>query len=156
MALSGPGPRIASPSIVACPEVGLSKPAMMFSKVDLPHPEGPMRTTNSPLRMCRLTSCSTRFSPDSRDWNVRQSPTQETMASWFCMDARLTMPAQHDALDGEDDAVREEAHDAEHDHGGDDHIEAPERIGVEQCVADARFHAHHLGDDDQHPGNAHA
>jgi DNA polymerase len=33
---------------VKTPEVGCSKLAMMLSKVDLPHPEGPKSATNSP------------------------------------------------------------------------------------------------------------
>jgi hypothetical protein len=36
------------PSISITPEVGRSSPAMLRSSVDLPQPEGPTKTTNSP------------------------------------------------------------------------------------------------------------
>src|SRR3954447_20448914 len=39
--------------IATSPEVTGSSPAIMRSKVDLPHPEGPSRTTNSPSAMAR-------------------------------------------------------------------------------------------------------
>ena len=36
------------PSTSTVPDVGLSSPASRFSRVDLPHPEAPIRQTNSP------------------------------------------------------------------------------------------------------------
>ena len=44
------GPMRSTPSILIEPRSGRSKPAMMFSKVDLPQPEGPTIATNSPSR----------------------------------------------------------------------------------------------------------
>src|SRR4051794_39473947 len=41
------------PPISIVPAVGLSRPATMLSSVDLPQPEGPTSTVNSPLSMSR-------------------------------------------------------------------------------------------------------
>ena len=38
------------PSMMMSPEVTSSRPAIIRSNVDLPQPEGPTKTTNSPLR----------------------------------------------------------------------------------------------------------
>src|SRR5260221_7535883 len=54
------------------PEVMFSRPASMRSKVDLPHPEGPTRTTNSPSSIGIDTPCRTSKLPNdfrtSRIW----------------------------------------------------------------------------------------
>ena len=47
------------PSISMSPEVASSRPAMMRSSVDLPQPEGPTKTTNSPSRTSRSTPLMT-------------------------------------------------------------------------------------------------
>ena len=41
---------ILSPIIISPPEI-VSKPATILSVVDLPHPEGPTKTQNSPLEI---------------------------------------------------------------------------------------------------------
>src|SRR5260370_8475987 len=46
-------------SILTSPSVTLSRPAMMASRVDLPQPEGPTRTTNSPVLTSRSNPLST-------------------------------------------------------------------------------------------------
>src|SRR4029453_15582881 len=50
-------------SMVIEPSPTASKPATQRRSVDLPQPEGPTRTRNSPSRMARLMSCSTRTGP---------------------------------------------------------------------------------------------
>src|SRR5579864_2802784 len=50
----GSGPAIGLPHIKASPDEGVSKPARMRSRVDLPQPEAPIRQTNSPLAILRL------------------------------------------------------------------------------------------------------
>ena len=44
------------PSISSVPEVIVSRPEMQRSSVDLPQPEGPTKTMNSPDWISRLTS----------------------------------------------------------------------------------------------------
>src|SRR4028119_153244 len=55
----GSGPRMGSPSTEISPWVAVRKPPAMLSRVDLPHPEGPTRQTNSPSRTSRLMSSRT-------------------------------------------------------------------------------------------------
>jgi hypothetical protein len=45
------------PPIDSVPAVMLSRPAMVRRRVDLPQPEGPTKTTNSPERMSRSMPC---------------------------------------------------------------------------------------------------
>src|SRR4051795_8574743 len=47
------------PPISTVPALGLSRPATMLSSVDLPQPEGPTSTVNSPLSMSRSIPFST-------------------------------------------------------------------------------------------------
>ncbi len=52
-ARSGPGPAISRLAHSRVPAVGVVRPATRLSKVDLPHPEWPIRATNSPLATVR-------------------------------------------------------------------------------------------------------
>src|SRR6266702_4921278 len=60
----GATPFIARPPIAIEPSLGSSRPAIMLSKVDLPQPEGPTRTTNSPSSISRSMSLSTSSAPN--------------------------------------------------------------------------------------------
>src|SRR4051812_21090654 len=55
---------ILRPPISISPLVAVSSPAMIASNVDLPQPEGPTRTVNSPLSISRLTSFRTSTGPN--------------------------------------------------------------------------------------------
>ncbi len=46
------------PKTSSCPAVGSSAQKTSRSRVDFPAPDGPVRKTNSPLRISRLTSDS--------------------------------------------------------------------------------------------------
>ena len=48
MPTSGRGRCIGLPSTITAPLYGISRPAMVLSTVDLPHPDGPTMQTNSP------------------------------------------------------------------------------------------------------------
>ncbi|MNT95058.1 hypothetical protein D3C72_2368640 [compost metagenome] len=50
-----------------CPSVGSSRPAMQLRSVDLPQPEEPSRTRNSPSRMSRFRSSRTVTAPNESD-----------------------------------------------------------------------------------------
>ena len=52
------------PAISISPDVAVSSPAMMLSKVDLPQPDGPTRTVKSPLSISRLMPFSTSTEPN--------------------------------------------------------------------------------------------
>src|SRR5829696_6805684 len=51
------------PPMEISPLVMFSSPASMRSRVDLPQPDGPTSTTNSPSAMSTLTPCSTLTEP---------------------------------------------------------------------------------------------
>ena len=51
------------PSIATSPEVASSRPAMMRRSVDLPQPEGPTKTQNSPSATERSTPLITSVAP---------------------------------------------------------------------------------------------
>ena len=62
---SAGGHRVTSSSpMLTRPAVGRSRPAMLRSSVDLPHPDGPTNTMNSPWRTCIEMSLSTASSPN--------------------------------------------------------------------------------------------
>ena len=54
-----------SPFILASPSVGFKNPAMIFNKVDFPHPEGPRTQMNSPFSIFKLTFWRAVTSPRS-------------------------------------------------------------------------------------------
>ena len=51
------------PSISSAPRLMSSRPPIMRSSVDLPQPDGPTKTTNSPSLICRSTPLITCASP---------------------------------------------------------------------------------------------
>src|SRR5215510_13924374 len=54
----------ARPPISMLPELWRSRPAIMLSNVDLPQPDGPSRTVNSPEPISRLIPLSTSTEPN--------------------------------------------------------------------------------------------
>src|SRR4029079_6218981 len=83
------------------PEVMFSSPASMRSKVDLPQPEGPTSTTNSPSSIGIVTPCSTSKVPNdlrtSRIWtdDIQHPPLiagdirDITATTWFLFRRRV-------------------------------------------------------------------
>ena len=53
------------PPMRISPAVGCSSPAIMRSRVVLPHPDGPSSTRNSPSRVARSTPSTARTSPNA-------------------------------------------------------------------------------------------
>jgi hypothetical protein len=51
------------PSIRISPSVIVSRPAMVFKRVDLPQPDGPTRTRKPPCSTARSIPCSTSAAP---------------------------------------------------------------------------------------------
>ena len=60
---AGRTPFMERPLIAMSPEVISSSPAIMLSSVDLPQPDGPTRTRNSPSSTEMLVSCRTLTAP---------------------------------------------------------------------------------------------
>src|SRR5688572_27988144 len=57
------GPPTCFPLYVMLPSEGAIRPATRFNTVDLPHPLGPTRATNSCSETVRLIDCSARMPP---------------------------------------------------------------------------------------------
>src|ERR1700755_1413153 len=66
-------PTSGSPARDTSPSVGVSRPAMMLSSVDLPQPDGPITATNSPGVIVKSTPRSARTGAPS-DSNVLRRP----------------------------------------------------------------------------------
>src|SRR5262245_35255063 len=143
MPRSLPGPSIFAPSTLTSPEVGVSKPAMILSRVDLPQPEAPIRQTNSPFSISRLASrrASTFSSPIRK---VFETP----LISRKVLATVLRAPAQDVVVQRDDQAVAGEAGDADDDHAGDGEVGARQVAAVHDHRAEAGRHAGHLADHD--------
>src|SRR4030095_16047409 len=85
-------------SISTCPAVCSSSPAMTRSNVDLPQPEGPTNTTNSPSEMSRSTPLMASKSPnDLRTLCSFNDPTSGSSLQIDCPAfAHAAIGRQHD------------------------------------------------------------
>src|SRR3954462_9580746 len=82
------------PPMLMHPEVCVSSPAMIRNKVDLPQPEAPSRTMNSPSAMSMSTPFSTSVLPnDLRIWSIL------SLAMLACPAGGLLHGARGDAAD---------------------------------------------------------
>src|SRR3954469_23127647 len=70
-------PTSASPASDTSPSVGVSSPAMMFSRVDFPQPDGPITATNSAVVIRKSTPRNARTGAPS-DSNVLRNPCVST------------------------------------------------------------------------------
>src|SRR3984957_8067091 len=77
-------------SILISPELTLSRPAIMASKVDFPQPDGPTSTTNSPVLTSRLTPFRTAVVPKDL---LRSRIVREAIVD-LLFDGPLRQPAQ--------------------------------------------------------------
>src|SRR5580704_7279341 len=136
MPRSGPGPVTRSPLIRTCPIVGVSKPAIIRSKVDLPQPEAPIRQINSPRPIERSTERNASISPPlvaKRLWtpSMRRIGSQASAGAGRARargrstrSAMLRAPAKHAPAHGADALIGEETGEPDHDHPGDNDIGA--------------------------------
>src|SRR6266571_1181204 len=98
------------------PDVGISRPANIISKVLLPQPLGPMTTRNSPWCTVRLTL--------SRATTSRGVPAPHTLVMsvpmispmWHTSQLRAALPPQHASLHQAEAGIEEIAHQADHRH----------------------------------------
>src|SRR5439155_2727541 len=93
------------PPILISPSEMSSKPTIMRSRVDFPHPDGPTRMTNSPSAMSRLASFTASV------------PSAYRLVTWLMVISAMA-PSAFDGARGEagDDAALEDQH---HDDDGD-------------------------------------
>src|SRR4029079_16559593 len=88
-------------AIEIAPRVISSSAATILSSVDLPQPDGPTMTTNSPSAMSALTPCMTWFAAGRRRW--RSTTSRSEMApitySFLRVDQSFDDPALHEDHD---------------------------------------------------------
>src|ERR1700719_792732 len=105
MPRSRPGRVIGMPRTETRPVVGGSKPAMTRSKVDLPHPDAPIRQTNCPGATDRSMRASASISPSPTVKRLVTASIARTSASLMVLRA----PAEDAVADRHDDPVGDEA-----------------------------------------------
>src|SRR6202051_354263 len=152
MPRSLPGPVMALPSMEASPVDGSSNPAMMRRSVDFPHPDAPIRQTNSPWEMVKSTGAkaSTSSSPTAKRL---VTPRTVRVSECGALLKMLRTPAQQAIADRDDDPIGDEAAGTNHDHAGDDEIGARQRAAIHHHRTQAGWDARHFTDHDQYPGD---
>src|SRR6185369_3822816 len=131
---SGPGPAISRLAQIRLPRVGVVRPAIRLSKVDLPQPEWPISATNSPLAVVRLSLIA-----------VSGSGNGTSCLHLFESERRC----QLDQGEFED-----QAHHADREDRDDDVLDVQVVPLVPDPEADADTAGEHFGGDDHQPGGA--
>src|SRR3954451_11232704 len=106
-------PVTSCPSMAMLPPLTVSRPAMMRSRVDLPQPDGPTKTTNSPSATLRSTAWITVIDP--KVFLMPLSVSSAIVAS-LANSSRSFHPRIGDA--GGDEALQENKHQRD---GGERH-----------------------------------
>src|SRR3569623_386970 len=124
-----------SPSMVMLPALGVSKPPIMRSSVDLPEPDGPSRHTSSPSPTVRLKLSTARTSPEKSFVTPLMSRTAKRNS--LCAETARERAAA-------DDAAREQ----QREEGRD-----PEDDGEHRSVLDHRLVVDERDHEDGHGAN---
>src|SRR5690606_3916267 len=138
----------------AAPEDTDSNPPMMRSNVDLPQPEAPMRQTNSPFWICRLTSLRACMGRPLRGKTLPTSVMSRMGAALRVAvrsDIVLRAPLEQAVVDGDQQTVGDEAGEPDDDHAGYHHVGAREHASIHDRRAQAFRYAGHLSHYDQEP-----
>src|ERR1700730_14635345 len=149
IARSGCGSRTRLPKARISPEVGCVNPAMAFSSVDLPQPDGPSRQTNSPLVTARSIRSRATMLP-----NLMPTPRIWRAGSGISEPA---VPAQEAPVDAGHHGIDGQADHADGDHAGEDLV-APEVLArLEDAVSEPAVDGDHLRHDhhDERHADAH-
>src|SRR6266852_4979891 len=147
---SGPGPATGAPSTVIAPLVAMSKPATRLSRVDLPHPLAPTIVMNCWSATSRLMSASAVTSP----WRLA-NVFPRRLKLILATERFQAVPLEQTIADDNDDAVRDEAENANAQHCRNHHVVAVEQVGVVQKITEPAADGQDLRNHDQHPGDAH-
>src|SRR3990172_1280092 len=142
-----------SPSTSTCPRVGRSKPATMFSNVDLPQPLGPRMAANSLCATARsIDYTATTWRP--RAANSLATPRSSTAGAIGSAVRPEGAPAQRHPRGAQDHPVGEKAEQPHREHRGHTDVHPSHVVGVPQHVAEAGLHRDHLGHDHRRPRHA--
>src|ERR1700730_19114029 len=146
-------PRRGSGRLTRCPRkstsprVGASKPATMFSSVDLPQPDGPRTAVNSWGAMARSMPSSATSRP-TRPLNSLKTPRRSTTGSGMSLERP---PAQHHLGGAQDDLIGDEAQEAHREHGGHADVHPADVVRVPEHVAETGLDRDHIRHDDRGP-----
>src|SRR5471032_505272 len=152
MPRSGPGPVTSLLSAVMAPDDGNEKPAIAFSSVDLPQPEGPSRQTNWPCGISRLMSLRAITSRLS----VLKTLLTALTSIWVILILQAAVPAQQMIVQFVHADVDDQAQQADADHAGDDFVGPEVFARFEDAEAEAVVHGDHLRHDHHDEGGADA
>src|SRR5260370_24220434 len=154
MPRSAPGEVIARPSTVTWPELGFSKPAIIFWSVDFPQPEGPSRQRNSFFSTDSVMSSSAMTSV----LRFRSRKVLLTFEIWIvaisalpALDRGVALPVQHARHQRTNGQVAEKAEQTDAGHGGEHEVITQEIIGIPEHVAEAALHRYQFPRHGQHP-----
>src|SRR5262249_19691627 len=136
-----------TPSITTVPASGRMNPAIRFSSVVFPHPEGPTIATNSPSRTLKLTLSMTSSRPLSKANPLETSHTSILV--------RIAPPYPPHPFQQAHQPIERQADQADDDHAGDHQIVAITGVtGVHDHVAESRVQGDHFRGYDHKPRNA--
>src|SRR5262249_30370924 len=138
------------PSTRTCPTVGVSNPAIRFSKVDLPQPLAPTSVTISLSCTARLTSSSA-------------VTTESAVSNRFVTDAMLILPTERlppvpgeqNVADENDKPVAQETKQANAEHRCDHNVVSVKQIRIVQQVAKPAPYGENLRNHHKHPSDPH-
>src|SRR5215475_10177700 len=147
MPRSGPGPATGAFHILTLPALGASNPPISRNKVDLPHPEAPIRQMNSPSSIVSEAPLSARIWP-APDWKVLDTPAISRMGSPSGM---LRTPAQQSPPQPLHELVGQVTGNADDHHASDDDLGAGELPRLDNDGAEPCLHTGHLANHDHHP-----
>src|SRR5215470_6415126 len=98
------------------PDVGISRPANIMSKVLLPQPLGPMTTRNSPWCTVKLTRSRATTSRDVPAPHTLVMSVQMISPKLHTSQLRRALPPQHAPLHQAKAGIEEIAHEADQGH----------------------------------------
>ena len=164
MPRSAPGPTTRSPSMRTSPAVGLSRPPMIDSSVDLPQPDAPSRQTSSPSSTCRSTWSSaatdalagrrTTLDTPSTDELRRRRGRRGAGGERSCghRTALMAGPGSDAAAHPAEEQVADQADHAEDDQQGEHGVDRPEALGPDDLERQALLGGEQLGHHQHQPG----
>src|SRR5215831_6483356 len=141
------------------PDVGISKPANIMSKVLLPQPLGPMTTRNSPwltvrLTLSRATTSRGVSAPHTLVMSVQMiSPTLvPPHSALHTLQLRSALPPQDTSLHQATAGIEEIAHQADHGHTQECQVHVHHLSSYHHDGSQSRPHPDHFRRQHAHPG----
>src|SRR5258708_7747424 len=154
----GSGPDTGVPLTNTSPTAGLRKPAMMFSRVDLPQPEGPTMQTNSPRTTSKSMLSRTTMGAvlpancmlKPRTWMIGRC------LSKILIPLRITPLHFVEEFQLSNQEIQEQTDESNHEHAGHDQVVPFSGVsGIDDQVTKPGVYRDHFGGNDNKPGDTH-